>query len=99
MVAIKVIAIKDMDMPAECATCEFSGRFTHLCNLVHREYYGKQGPRADWCPLVEINTEVVRCKDCKHYNAETKGCKRNPSVEGWEEDDFCSYGGAPECAL
>ena len=34
---------------------------------------------------------VVRCKDCKYYNPETKGCKRNPSVEAWEENDFCSY--------
>lgn len=34
---------------------------------------------------------MTRCKDCKHYNAETKGCKRNPSVEAWEENDFCSY--------
>ena len=32
-----------------------------------------------------------RCKDCKYYNAETKGCKRNPSVEAWEENDYCSY--------
>ena len=31
------------------------------------------------------------CKNCVHYNAETKGCKRNPSVEKWEEEDFCSY--------
>lgn len=36
-------------------------------------------------------TEIVRCKDCKHYNSETHGCKRNPSVEGWLKDDFCSY--------
>ena len=35
--------------------------------------------------------EIVRCKDCKHYNFETHGCKRNPSVEPWWEDDFCSY--------
>lgn len=36
--------------------------------------------------------EVVRCKDCRHWNSETKGCKRNPSVEAWQEDDFCKYG-------
>ena len=35
---------------------------------------------------------VTRCKNCIYYNAETKGCKRNPSVEAWEESDFCSYG-------
>ncbi len=35
---------------------------------------------------------VVRCKDCRHWNSETKGCKRNPSVEAWHESDFCKYG-------
>ena len=35
---------------------------------------------------------VVRCKDCKWWNSETKGCKRNPSVEAWYETDFCKYG-------
>ena len=35
---------------------------------------------------------VVRCKDCRYWNSETKGCKRNPSVEAWREDDFCKYG-------
>ena len=36
--------------------------------------------------------EVVRCKGCRWWNSETNGCKRNPSVEAWHEDDFCSYG-------
>ena len=36
--------------------------------------------------------EVVRCKDCRHWNSETKGCKRNPSVEAWHETDYCNYG-------
>lgn len=35
---------------------------------------------------------VVRCKDCRHWNSETKGCKRNPSVEAWHETDYCNYG-------
>lgn len=39
-----------------------------------------------------MKISIITCKDCKHYNAETKGCKRNPSVEGWKEEDFCSYG-------
>lgn len=36
--------------------------------------------------------EVVRCKDCEHYNAMTHGCERNPCLAPWEENDFCSYG-------
>lgn len=35
---------------------------------------------------------IVLCKDCRHWNSETKGCKRNPSVEAWYETDFCKYG-------
>ena len=35
---------------------------------------------------------VVRCKDCIDWNSETLGCKRNPSVSPWWENDFCSYG-------
>ena len=40
------------------------------------------------CPLIEI----VRCEECKHFNEETHGCNRNPSVNAWWETDFCSYG-------
>ena len=46
---------------------------------------------ADVFPTADV-VEVVRCKDCRHWNSETKGCKRNPSVEAWQEDDFCKYG-------
>lgn len=42
-----------------------------------------------FCPNCGV---VVRCKDCRWWNGETKGCKRNPSVEAWQEDDFCKYG-------
>lgn len=36
--------------------------------------------------------EVVRCKDCRHWVSNMRGCGRNPSVESWKEDDYCSYG-------
>ena len=36
--------------------------------------------------------KVTRCGDCKYYNLMWKGCVRNPCVEEWHEDDFCSYG-------
>ena len=42
---------------------------------------------------------VVRCKNCKHRNWETNGCNRNPCVEPWNEDDFCSYGEDAETTL
>ena len=45
-------------------------------------------------PTVDA-VEVVRCKDCKHYNESEQGCdhfgyySHTPYVD---EDDFCSYG-------
>lgn len=49
-------------------------------------------------PTVDA-VEVVRCKDCKHWNSETGFCNMNShfSMYGldWDmfnDDDFCSYG-------
>ena len=42
-------------------------------------------------PTVDA-VEVVRCGKCDWWNSETKGCKRNPCVKPWWEDDYCSYG-------
>lgn len=36
--------------------------------------------------------DIVRCKECRWWNYEMSGCKRNPSVVAWRDDDFCSYG-------
>ena len=36
--------------------------------------------------------DIVRCRECKWWNCEMSGCKRNPSVVAWRDDDFCSYG-------
>ena len=44
----------------------------------------------------DAKEEIVWCKDCKHYNPMTKGCTRNPSVEAWYKNDFCSYGETEE---
>ena len=35
---------------------------------------------------------IVTCGECKHWNVVSNGCMRNPSVEGWQADDYCSYG-------
>jgi len=40
--------------------------------------------------LIEI--DFVRCGECTWWNEETHGCNRNPSVEPWMADDFCSFG-------
>ena len=49
-------------------------------------------------PLVVLKTfeansiDIVRCRECKWWNCEMSGCKRNPSIVAWRDDDFCSYG-------
>lgn len=48
-------------------------------------------PCDDYIPAADV-VEVVRCGECIHWNAETKGCKRNPSVYRWYAKDFCSNG-------
>jgi hypothetical protein len=36
--------------------------------------------------------DICFCRECKWWNCEMSGCKRNPSVVAWRDDDFCSYG-------
>lgn len=62
--------------------------------------YDWKNDNCDGCNIFEAYCEgarrakysIVKCKDCRWWNSETKGCKRNPSVEAWYETDFCSYG-------
>ena len=47
-------------------------------------------------PAVDA-VEVVRCKDCKHYNEDALACNllswvNSSEHENWYADDFCSYG-------
>ena len=59
----------------------------------------RSGWRVEMNRSIDINAifaeRVIRssrsCKTCIHWNAETHGCKRNPSVEAWYENDYCSY--------
>ena len=57
------------------------------------EYVFEYGPKyqIDNAPTIDA-VPVVRCKDCEWRNWETNGCDRNPCVEPWFENDFCSYG-------
>ena len=50
----------------------------------------------DRAPTVEA-VEVVRCRDCKHYNKDALWCNINSaqfaeSHYNWYAEDFCSYG-------
>ena len=77
----------------KCYECKWLDRSVVLtsnppqygCTLGFGSHYADHECEYDFMP-------IVRCTDCMHWNSETKGCKRNPSVEGWGETDFCSYG-------
>ena len=46
----------------------------------------------DIAPTVDA-VPVVRCKDCKHYDAEYRRCFRSIGYgRYWKPDDFCSCG-------
>lgn len=70
-------------------------RYIDADNLqrVYKEIHGgKRSLLIDTEPTVDV-VEIVRCKDCKHY--ETDGgalmvCK--VSALNTNDDDFCSYG-------
>jgi hypothetical protein len=64
-----------------------SGRFNAIQTEVNQvldciEYEIEDTPSID----------IIRCRECKYWNMVSNGCMRNPSVEGWQADDFCSYG-------
>ncbi len=56
-------------------------------------FRGKDGKpyrdEIDSMPTADV-VEVVRCKDCKHYNGDSAVCKRMNRI--MKDDGFCSYG-------
>ena len=57
---------------------------------------GKIVDRIRCAPTADV-VEVVRCKDCKHWNKDAMACDTLPWVNSsehanWYADDFCSYG-------
>ena len=50
---------------------------------------------ADVAPTIDA-VEVVRCRDCKHYEIHKpkvlENCERNGYIIPMKPDDFCSYG-------
>lgn len=46
---------------------------------------------ADGQPTVDA-VEVIRCKDCRYYDAENHNCLDELGyARVWEEDDYCSF--------
>lgn len=58
--------------------------------MAEGKWYGINWARNTIAELPTI--DLVTCGECKHFNEETHGCNRNPSVNAWWETDFCSYG-------
>lgn len=92
--SIRMIAIKEMEMPKSCFQCDFySGEYG--CRLKFTEECNPSVEKPDDCPLIEI----VTCKDCKHnaYETKIKGdesirifCRKNKTYRCI--DGFCSDG-------
>ena len=62
------------------------------------EYIFKTGNTISYdgtIPLKQMQ-EIVRCKDCKHYEVHKQkvleNCERNGHIIPMKSDDFCSYG-------
>lgn len=61
--------------------CPDDGTLT--CRLIENEVINKLPP---------IQSDIVRCKDCRYYDFEEKEClDLLGHGRRWEEDDFCSY--------
>ena len=66
--------------------CEYATEFGYC------EYTACAKPQSyQTAPVADV-VEVTRCQYCRHWVPHMHGCGRNPSVESWEENDFCSYG-------
>lgn len=66
-----MVAIKDMEMPKHCMTCQYHDPLYDRCHIGHFDTGAKYIKGDDkWyfkhseCPLVEI----ITCKDCNQVN-------------------------------
>ena len=88
---------------AKCTECLHWDACLYLFKIVFDREPNLKGDRAEEkCPNFKYRTEyekVVRCKNCKHWEKETKRCSEHPDDFNYgfewfefDEDDFCSYG-------
>ena len=89
------VYIPNIDKPKSCLECWSSG----LSGVINCEAgTGFHNPDGDLipsdCPLIEI--DLVRCKDCKHYDTESRTFPCCTDIFGavryMEADGFCSKG-------
>ncbi len=81
-----------------CGECANYNWKKHKCTVCSCKESNPRNPFYDDCPLPKC-VEVVRCKDCKHYNGRlcafhsTCPDQYSPGHDAYmEPDDFCSYG-------
>lgn len=88
-----MIAIKDMEMPKNCADCNMATcngsveSWNYVCSINLKDIDFNESERAEHCPLVEI----VTCKDCKHWHDDgiMTTCDKNIG-HGFPKDYFCA---------
>lgn len=73
-------AILVMDMSADCCACQFN-KHTHVCRLTKKScmaYNHEMGLRGrpDWCPLKEINSNMIKALRCVASQDAFKDCHR-----------------------
>ena len=85
------VYIPNEDMPKDCFTCFCYETEFNVCSLTGKRLDDIR-IRQDDCPLIEI----VRCKDCKHYDTESRTFPCCTDIFGavryMEADGFCSKG-------
>ena len=86
-----------------CDNCTYSGRpsYDYPCTSCTSAYGSAPSKWEGLVPANADTVEVVRCKDCKHYDNSEGICwchlnsKFYPGAMDWHsfpEDGFCSYG-------
>lgn len=81
-----------MDIATKCQT--HSKGLHYGREHIEREIYNEKG----FSIGAELFEEIVRCKDCKHYNEWDNGtgsCQRSENSCFWfgvDFNDFCSFG-------
>lgn len=87
-----MIAIKDMEMPKNCAdciaTCNDSVEYwNYVCSINLKDIDVNESERAEHCPLMEI----ITCKDCEHWHDDgiMTTCDKNIG-NGFPKDYYCA---------
>ena len=85
----------DADMADVVIIYDKSNELTQVSAI--REYIERQKAFLDKFPTIDA-VPVVRCRECKHLNAEYRCVNWRGLYDYTKADDFCSYGERKEGA-